>query len=198
MMFRFPQILITVCLLHFSLSSCGFQVIYKPRDKNVEISHIEELAAIRIEKDRSLLGQKMKNNLYDALNPSNDKVEAKYFLILKTSDEISPTYITTTGASGRNRVTLSVNYTLKSLKNAVVISTGSTSISDNYNVTTNRYATHQAENYVRNNLTTIAAQNIRNSIVNDFVEARRECVEVKSKPKDEIENNLKLKCEALK
>jgi hypothetical protein len=66
-------------------------------------------------------------------------------------------------------------------------------------VTTNRYATYKTGVFVENNLTKIAAQNIRNSIVNDLVELRRRCVEKEpSKKEDEEEKEFDpLMCEGL-
>jgi hypothetical protein len=169
------KLLTTTILL--SLFSCGFQVIY--RDEESHLSYEGDLAAIRIKKDRTKINQKLKNNLYDLLNPDDLKIDAKYFLILNLNETISPTFITITGASGRNKITLNINYELKNLESAATISKGSTSVNDNYNVTENRYGTYVGDEYLRENLTKIAAQNIRNSLVNDFIEVRKECNEKK-------------------
>ncbi len=171
--------------LMIGLCNCGFQVIYKDR-KETDISYIHELASIRIKKDRNRLAQELKNNLYDLLNPDYLKVDAKYFLTLTIQESLSPTFISLTGASGRNKITLNITYELKNLVNAAVISSGSTSVNDNYDVSSNRYGTYSAENYVRNNLTKIAAQNIRNSLVNDLIEAKKKCEEEVKKDKNFI------------
>lgn len=168
-------ILATILL---SLFSCGFQVMY--RDEESHASYESDLAAIRIKKDRSRVDQQVKNNLYDVLNPDSLNVSAKYFLILKVTETVSPTFITITGASGRNRITINVSYELKNLETAATISSGSTSVNDNYNVTENRYGTYVGDEYLRDNLTKIAAQNIRNSLVNDFIEVKKECTEKKA------------------
>ena len=162
-------------LLILTFSACDFQVIYKEKVRGVGITYAQDLSAIRIKKDRTKLGQELKNNLYDALNPDYIKSEPKYFLILTAKSAISSTFTTFTGASGRNRVTLDVTYTLKNLDNAITISSGTTSVNENYDVTTNRYGTYTAEQYMLTNLTKIAAQNIRNSLVNDFIETRKKC-----------------------
>ena len=158
-----------------TLFSCGFQVIYKERGNESDISYVTELAAIKIKKDRDRVSQELKNNLYDLLNPDYVKTEPKYFLILTNSETISPTFITSTGSSGRNKITLNVSYILKDLNNAAIIATGATSVNDNYDVSTSRFGTYTAENYIRNNLTKLAAQNIRNSLVNDLIEMKKKC-----------------------
>jgi len=170
-----PRIILNILLL-LSLCSCGFKVIYEEGKNNAaDTSYVEELAAIRIKKDRDHLSQELKNNLYDALNPDYVKAEPKYFLILTTSKALASSFITSTGASGRNKVILSVSYQLKNLETGNLISAGSTMVNDNYDVTLNRYGTYVADDYVSNNLTRVAAQNIRNSIVNDLIEAKKKC-----------------------
>jgi len=164
-------------LLIFSISSCGLQVIYKDQFDENSIAH--QLASIRIKKDRNQLAQTLKNNLYDVLNPDYIKTEAKYFLELNLETSVSPTFTNITGGSGRNKATLKVSYVLKNIKTAQIISKGETDVYDSYDVSQNRYATYTADEYVKNNLTNVIAQKIRNSIVNDITEEIRECEENK-------------------
>lgn len=169
----FKKILIFIFFLN--LSNCGFEVIYRDdnskHDKNYYIS---ELASIRIKKNRTKIDQELKNNLYDLLNPDYIKSEPKYLLILKVTKASFPTFITESGASGRNKVILTVNYELKRLSDAKTISNGSTFVNDNYDVSSNRYGTYISDENIQANLTKVAAQNIRNSLVNDFIEMRKE------------------------
>ncbi len=173
--------------LLLSLCSCGFRIIYEERTDVV--SYAQELAAIRIKKDRTRLSQELKNNLYDVFNPDYIKVEPKYFLILEASNGTGSTFITATGSSGRNNATLSASYEFRSLETGNIISRGSTTVNDSYDVTTNRYGTYVAGEYVLSNLTKIAAQNIRNSLVNDLIEAKRKCED-----KTQIEKGEKFVC----
>jgi hypothetical protein len=62
-------------------------------------------------------------------------------------------------------------------------------VNDSYDVTANRYGTYVAGEYVLSNLTKIAAQNIRNSLVNDLIEAKRKCED-----KTQIEKGEKFVC----
>ena len=107
------------------------------------------------------------------------KTEAKYFLELDLETTVAPTFTNISGASGRNKATLTVNYVLKNIKTAQIISQGSTDAYDSYDVSQNRYATYTADEYVKDNLTNVIAQKIRNSIVNDISEEKRECEENK-------------------
>lgn len=159
--------------------SCGFQVIYK--DQYVENSMANHLASIVIRKERNQLAQTLKNNVYNTLNPDYIKAENRYFLEMKLDYSVGPTFTNASGGSGRNKVTLRVSYTLKNIKTAQTISEGSTEAFDSYDVSSNRFATYTADEFVKENLTKIIAQNIRNSIVNDLVEEIRECEENKNK-----------------
>lgn len=161
--------------LILALCSCGFQVIYRDREAGTDISYVDELAAIVIKKDRTKVSQDLKNSLYDLFNPDHIKASPKYFLTIKVTQTLSSTFTTSTGSSGRNKVTLTIFYELKNLETAQLISTGTTSVGDNYDVTTNRYGTYSAEQYIQTNLSQVAAQNIRNSLVNDFIETRKKC-----------------------
>lgn len=162
---------LTIFLLS-GLFSCGFQIIYDEKTKDDESSYEKELAAIRIRKDRTKLDQDLKNNLYDLLNPDYIKVEPKYFLSLKTTKSTSSTFTTTSGASGRNKIMINVDYRLINLDTGELIATGSTSANDNYDVGDNRFGTYVADEYIKTNLTKIVAQNIRNSLVKDLIEAK--------------------------
>jgi hypothetical protein len=164
---------IFLIILLLKLSACGFQVIYKERE-NVDISYVDELAAIRIQKVRTKLAQEFQNNLYDILNPDYVKAEPKYLLVTTVKSSIIPVFITATGASGRNKMTLDVTYELKSIETGTTVGKGFTSVYDNYDVSLKRYGTYAAEEYTKTNLTKVAAQDIRNSLVNDLIESKKE------------------------
>ena len=165
------KFLITLSLLTFF--SCGFQVVYKEHDSAADFNYEQELAAIRVQKTRTKLDQDLKNSLYDLLNPDYLNVEPKYFLNITLKKTTTSTFISSTGASGRNRIFLDVKYELRDLKNAEIIARGSTIMNDNYDVTSNRFATYSADEYVATNLTKSIAKNLRNSLVNDLVEMKK-------------------------
>jgi len=171
-------------LMFFLISSCGFQVIYK--DQYVENSLAHQLASIVIKKERNQLSQTLKNNVYDALNQDSIKTTNKYFLEMNLKQSVSPTFTNVSGGSGRNKVTINVTYVLKKIATAQIISEGNTEVFDSYDVTPNRYATYTADEFARENLTKIIAQNIRNSIVNDLMEEIRDC--------EKNKNNKNYKC----
>ncbi|MFM8186790.1 MAG: hypothetical protein ACKN9I_07690, partial [Alphaproteobacteria bacterium] len=113
-----------------------------------------------------------KSNLLDVLNPDNIKVEPKYFLEVTFISKISPTFTNITGSSGRNKLTITANYELKKLNDLKTVSSGKTEAYDSYDVDINRYGTYSAEEFVKENLTKVIAQNIRNLIVNDIIDEK--------------------------
>ncbi len=158
------------CLI---ISSCGFQVIYREGEADNKTSYEQELATIRIQKDSGRLTQELRNALKDTFNPDYIEEEPKYILVLNMVKGVGGTFITATGASGRNRVNLTIDYQLKDAKTGEIVSIGSTVVNDNYDVQVNRYGTYVAEDYARSNLVKIAALNIRNLLVNDLIELKK-------------------------
>ncbi len=188
-MFKFFLQKSIIILLAFTLYSCGFQVVYDERNKQAEFDYEKELAAIIIKKTRAKVDQNLKSNLYDLLNPDYVKVEPKYFLVINLKKLTSSTFTTSSGASGRNRVILNANYELFSLESGELIAIGSSTINDNYDVTSNRFASYSADEYISTNLTKVLAQNIRNALINDLVEMHRKSLKKNEEDNDSAKDN---------
>lgn len=163
--------IIASTIIIFFIDSCGFQVIY--REKESGISYEKELASIKIQKSAGILNQQIRYDLYDLFNPDSITVEPKYYLVTKTTEAIGSTFLTSTGASGRNKITLTTNYTLYRLSDGAKFAFGTTSANDNFDVQTNRFGTYTAEQFTKSNLTKILAQNLRNLLVNDIIEIEK-------------------------
>lgn len=168
---------ILILILLF-LSACGLSTMYGNTtygtpNKNVQtIPPLlnQELAKIAIKKDRTQISEQLRNNLYDLFKGTQTKIEPEYFLIINIAKTVTPTYTTLTGVSGRNRIVLVAKYQLKRLRDAYPVGSGSTQVSDNYNVSTTRYANYLTEEVTSNKLTQTVAQNLRNLIVNDLIQ----------------------------
>jgi hypothetical protein len=163
--------------LFFTINACGFEIIY--RDDKVEGSYAKELAAIEIKDIHDHLYQQLKNNLINVLNYDDIKIEPKYLLSLTINKSISPTFITYYGSSGRNHLTLEVQYELRDIHNSTLISSGTASASDDFNIESKRYGNYIAEEYTQNNLTELLAQNIRSLLVNDIIEMNKRLEKIK-------------------
>ncbi len=177
-----------IIAIFFVLSSCGFQVIYRDNDSE-KISYEKELSTIRIQKSAGRLSQELRVSLLDLLNPDNLANDPKYILTLNQDKSISGTFITFTGASGRNKVTLSITYKLIDAQTGEIVGTNSTIVNDNYDVQTNRYGTYVADAYATSNLVKVAALNIRNLLVNDFIEINKSAENEKELATISVEKN---------
>ena len=164
---------ILLIFLSFCLLSCGLRPIYQSSKNSPDSNYQQDLATIIIKTDRKKLNQDLKNNLEKVLNPNEVTVNAKYLLTITLSKSLTSTFISYTGSSGRNKVTLTANYTLQDLSNDKIIATGMASANDDFNVESKKFANYVAENSIAVNLTLIIAKNIRNLLINDIVNSRK-------------------------
>lgn len=149
-------------------NGCGFEFVYKKSGQK-DNEYNRKLAAVIIKKSRNVYYQVLKNNLYDLLNPARIEVKPKYALILNIEKNTVSTYTRPSGASGRNRINIIVTYELRHMDNYSLISSGSSSFFDNYDVSeNNRYGNSKLEDFATKNILKIIAQDLRNSIVNDL------------------------------
>lgn len=161
--------IVIIFLLILLPCSCGFESVYNLENKISGVDNYEEeLAAIKIKKESKRINQVLRNNLEDALNPDDIKTEPKYSLEISLSKSISSTFITSTGASGRNKVILNATYKLIDLNSGKVIATGISTANDDFDVETRRFANYITGEAIELNLTKIIAKNIRNLLVGDI------------------------------
>jgi LPS-assembly lipoprotein len=149
------------------LVGCGFQPIYKTNVKN-GTNYENELAAIQIKGVQKRIHQKLKNNLEDTLNPNNIKVRKKYILSIKIQKSISATLINPTGSSGRNKVTLTATYDLKTIDSKEIIASGNAIAKDDYNIASKKFANYITQEEMELNITKLIALNIRDLLINDL------------------------------
>lgn len=163
--------IVGLILLSFYLWSCGLQPIYQTSQKltNKDYDYRQDLATISVKVDRKKLNQDLKNHLEKVLNPNEIKVDAKYLLTVTLQKSITSTFTNYTGSSGRNKVILTANYRLQDLNNNQIISTGTTNVSNDFNVESKKFANYTAEDSIATNLTVIIAKNIRDLLINDII-----------------------------
>lgn len=156
-------------------SSCGFTVLYDQKDAG--LNYEKELASIKIQKSAGTSSQELRTSLYNVINPDHLEEKIGYYLILTSSENISSTFLTSSGSSGRNQVNINVRYQLKSYKNDQLISTGSVSGGESYNVNLNRYGNYNTEEFSRSNLLKSLSSKIRNLLVQDIITLKKSLAE---------------------
>lgn len=165
---KFVKIILSVLFL-ISLSNCGFQPVYYQKTYDEpQINYEEKLAAIQISTKRQRIDQKLRDNLGKILNPNQLQADKKYLLDIELKKSIIGTLINPSGSVGRNKVTLIVNYKLIRISDDKLISTGTASAKDDFNVEEKRFANYITEEEMELNLTQLIAQNIRNNLINDL------------------------------
>ena len=160
-----------VVIILFFTTSCGFTVLYDQKDTG--LNYEKELASIKIQKSAGVAAQELRTNIYSAINPDHLEEEVKYYLILTSSENISSTFLTSSGSSGRNQINININYQLKSYENDQLIATGSVSSAESYNVDLSRYGNYNTEEFARSNLLKSLSNKIRNLLVQDIITLKK-------------------------
>ena len=105
----------------------------------------------------------------DILNPDNIAVPIKYLLTVNLKTNEVPSYITSSGTSGRSSVSLKASYILKDINSGEVVFSGAASASDVSNITRKRFAHYTVEEAIELNLAKAVAVNLRNSLIINFL-----------------------------
>ena len=161
--------MISLAVIILLLSSCGFKPIYYSKNsdqKNTDYN--SNLILVKVKKYRSNIDYKLHKNLVEILNPYNIDVEKKYFLDVKLTSKTSSTFTTSTGSSGRNKVTLIANYKLLDIESNDILGSGKISESGDFDIERKRFANYITEEQTRINLTKLIARDVRNMIINDL------------------------------
>ncbi|MDA7705094.1 hypothetical protein N8772_01270 [Rickettsiales bacterium] len=153
----------------FFLNSCGFTPIYYNFDSDSkDYNYHEKLTLVKIKKYRSDIDYKLHDHLTKILNPYNNIEDKKYILDIKLTDQISSTFTTSTGSSGRNKITLNANYQLIDIKSGDILGSGRASESGDFDVGNKRFANYTTQEETKLYLTKLIATDIRNMIINDL------------------------------
>jgi len=169
--------IIKILTLLALISGCGFQPIYKTNLQDDNIKYENKLAAVSISVKRKRLHQKLKHNLTKVLNPNEISVEKEYVINIDIRKTISSTLIRPTGSSGRNKVTLIADYSLRRISDNEIIANGQTTAKDDFDVEEKRFANYIAQEEIALNLTRLIAQNIRDSLINDLFNEEKQSSE---------------------
>jgi hypothetical protein len=160
--------LFTIFIIIFSLTSCGFQTIYYNNSSENNIDYHEKLTLVKIKKYRSNIHYKLHNHLTKILNPYNVQNHKEYILDIQLTDQKSSTFTTSTGSSGRNKITLIAKYKLLDIKSNDILGSGTVSESGDFDVGKKRFANYITEEETKLELTKLISIDIRNMIINDL------------------------------
>jgi LPS-assembly lipoprotein len=139
-----PSILVAIIrssLIYSSfilLTACGFSPIYAQNQANQ--SSFSALSDIAVDTIPGRMGQQLKADLEDRLNPSGTASSPNYRLAVSLAQTESPIGIARDGTVSRYNVYLDANYSLKRIEDGTVVKEGKIrQVSSYNNVTTGAY-----------------------------------------------------------
>ena len=125
------------------LSGCGFEPVYESRAK----PHVKaEMAAIKIGIIKDRIGQQLRNNLLDRLNPTGSPDSPNYLLDVTLKIKKEDTFFKKSKLSTRAILTLFADFRLNGKgRNLGKKFTGTSKILVSYNILSSHFATFTAE-----------------------------------------------------
>ena len=124
------------------LAACGFEPIYGQR-QSVETT--AEMASIKVEPIQERVGQLLRNNLLDSLNPRGEPAQVKYRLLTQVTESKQELAIRKSELATRSNMTLTATYRLYDVDRKAYVMTRSSTVTASYNLLTNEFATLSAE-----------------------------------------------------
>jgi len=128
-----------ICLL---LAGCGYEPIYGAR-QGVETT--AEMATVKIEPIEERVGQMLRNNLLDSLNPRGEAAQIKYRLVTEVTESKQELAIRKSELATRSNMNLTARYRLYDVDRKAYVLSRSSVVTASYNLLTNEFATLSAE-----------------------------------------------------
>ncbi len=162
-------------LLLLSLTACGFQPLHGRAFRALTDA---DLSAVRIEVDRTRLGQLLKAEIEDGVNPDHQHAEKLYTLKITLTEREIYLFINPDGTSSRGDIEYRSNYQLLRILDGKVVQQGALSRTSSYNISeTADYASYVSEEDARKRGVTELAQDYKLRLSNLLVKLNPETVE---------------------
>ena len=127
------------------VAACGFQPLYGSEQGVLSGAVVENLAAVRIIGIADRLGQIVRNDLLDRLNPFGEPTAPRYSLAVQLEEAKEGLAIQIDDTVTRFNLTLTANYFLTDAQSGAVLTTGSVRATAAYNVLRSDFANVIAE-----------------------------------------------------
>jgi LPS-assembly lipoprotein len=124
------------------LAACGFEPVYGSRE-GVETT--AEMASIKINPIEERLGQMLRNNLLDSMNPRGEPSQVKYRLETEISEVKQELAVRKSELATRSNMNLTARYRLFDVSRNAFVMTRMSTVTASYNLLTNEFATLAAE-----------------------------------------------------
>ena len=151
------------------LSSCGFSPLYKKGGAAGDESVIAKTSRVRVEPIADRLGQKMRWDLQDLLNPNKSKQAPNYVLIVSLRRYLEREQgIRDDNIATRNTVAIVANYQLKDIVSQKVLISDAVTGRASYNILKQPYATYVTSQESDADVVKVLAQDISLRIATFF------------------------------
>jgi LPS-assembly lipoprotein len=124
------------------LAGCGFEPVYGTR-QSVETT--AEMATIKVDPIKERIGQLLRNNLLDSLNPRGEPAQVKYLLLTEVTEAKQELAIRKSELATRSNMNLTATYRLFDVDRKAFVMTRTSAVAASYNLLTNDFATLAAE-----------------------------------------------------
>lgn len=146
------------------LISCGFEPVYQSKNQQVQL-----LAKIQVETVPGRIGQKLKINLEDTLNPMGETADHLYRLAATPEKVIVPSSIEKDGSITRYTMHIRIPYQLFSLPEQQLVDQGSVRLSASYDAIGARFSTYIAEEDIETRLLKELSEDLRVRLIRRVV-----------------------------
>ena len=127
------------------LAACGFQPLYGGGQGVMDGAVMADMAAVRIAPISDRVGQIVRNDLLDRLNPFGQPASPQYSLFVALEEAKEGLAIQIDDTVTRFNLTLTANYSLNEAATGVVLASGSVRATAAYNVLRSDFANVIAE-----------------------------------------------------
>ena len=128
------------------LAGCGFEPIYGARGGPETTA---EMSNIRIDPIDERVGQLLRNQLLDSLNPRGEPVQGRYRLQVQISESKGELAVRKSELATRTNMVLTATYRMLDTKTNAFVMARTSSVTASYNLVTNEFATLSAESDAR-------------------------------------------------
>jgi LPS-assembly lipoprotein len=148
------------------LGACGFRSLY---GTDATGDATGELATIKINPIADRLGQQLRNNLLDLLNPRGRPSNPRYFLTVALDQSTQRLAIEKDAFATRANLTLLAKYSLQDPDSREIVLSGKSLVVSSYNILDSEFATLMAEKDAKARAAREIAHDIRTRLAAFFV-----------------------------
>lgn len=143
------------------LAGCGFRPLY---GKTGDVATSADLAGIKVAVIADRIGQQMRNDLLDRLNPEGRPKSPHYRLEVKLTESISETAVEQTEIATRANLSINAEFALIFIKDGSLLTEGRTFGTRSYNIRGEEFADLSSKRRAQRSVLEFLSEDIRNRL----------------------------------